>query len=276
MEHGRVEGTADVYACVVNMAYRDFERPTGALVDRSKAPKTRRQRLAALRAWALYTGDDELLGDCARVKLPHPRRVVPKRPLETEEWWALIDAVNAFSKVTEPQRSVMGLMACRGFRCGDVLRLRKDEILAGLDGGVLGYEAKGERRLEYRIVPRIRPYLEVLLEHRGRWRRVEDLVSPRAHPDKRRKSAGRSVSRALKRCAAQVGLSAEEIYPHRLRRTYAVHYLRELQGDPEALVKLQQHMQWANLNTAAGYVDYIRTEELDQIGERMLGRKEDA
>ena len=60
------------------------------------------------------------------------------------------------------------------------------------------------------------------------------------------------------------------MHPHRLRRTYSTHFLRRIQGDPQAIIKLQRHMGWASMATAAQYVDNVGKAELDAIGAQML------
>lgn len=263
---GRAPGTADIYADFLRVLYRDYKRPVLGLSDRDASPATRRLRRAALRSWADYTGNAELLLELRKVRLPQPRRVQPKIPLERDAWFDLRRVIDE-ADVDEPVRAVLGIMASRGLRCGDVLRLLRSEVRTAIRSGRLAYEAKGERRLEYSARP-IRRYLEIL-DGYDRWKRVEDLISPRARPRSRRRAAARRVGRALKTIATDLGMDAADIYSHRFRRTYATHFLAELEGDPQALQKLQKHMQWTNLVTAAGYSDYVRDEELDEVAARL-------
>jgi integrase len=120
------------------------------------------------------------------------------------------------------------------------------------------------------VIPTYRRFLEILPDYNG-WDRVEDLISPRSSPGKlRRRAASKAAARALNVCAERAGI--DDLYPHRLRRTYAVEYLRAMKTDPEAVVKLQQHMQWASLATAMQYVDHHRGAELDVAAEAMWAR----
>ena len=84
----------------------------------------------------------------------------------------------------------------------------------------------------------------------------------------------RGFSRAVERNLVRLGVRAGiyDLYPHRLRRTYAVQYLRALKGDPEALMKLTQHMQWASMATAMEYVDHARGDELDAAAYKLFDR----
>jgi hypothetical protein len=45
-----------------------------------------------------------------------------------------------------------------------------------------------------------------------------------------------------------------------------------MKGDPEAMVKLTQHMQWASMATAMEYIDHARGDELDVYAERIFER----
>jgi integrase len=76
--------------------------------------------------------------------------------------------------------------------------------------------------------------------------------------------------RLFGRLAEAAGIPPSELTPHRLRRTYAVHFLDGVGGDLE---KLRQHMGWASIATAAQYVDHSRREELDAVAEQVARRR---
>jgi integrase len=269
-EYGLSPGTIKLYAHDVRKAYREGG-PLRRLRDPELAPKTLRHISAACRRWARFKGDQQLLVEIEKIRLPAPRRKSAKVPIERAELFALVDEINSADYLDDAMRAELGLMASRGFRCGDVLRLRRREVVAALRQGTLAYEAKGRRRLEFRVLDTFKPYLLLLANKAVRWERVEDLISPRAREATRRAAAGRATARALAHCGRQVGV--ESLYPHRLRRTYAVEYLQALGPDAFAAVKLQQHMQWASLATAMGYVDHDRGQELDDVAEEMWKRQ---
>ncbi|MBT8453026.1 MAG: tyrosine-type recombinase/integrase [Deltaproteobacteria bacterium] len=268
-DYGLDGGTIRLYVHDVKRAYAQGG-PLRRLRDRELAPKTLRHIKAACRGFARFRGDDGLLTELDKIRLPAPIRKTAKVPLAREELFALVDEIDRADYLDEAMRAELGLMASRGFRCGDVLRLKRREVKAALRQGTLAYEAKGRRRLEFKVLGTFRPYLDLLVSH-PRWERVEDLISPRAAEATRRQAAGRAAARALGLCGANVGI--EGLYPHRLRRTYAVEYLRALGPDPFAAIKLQQHMQWASLQTAMGYVDHDRGSELDDVAESMWQRE---
>ena len=100
----------------------------------------------------------------------------------------------------------------------------------------------------------------------GSWDYVREIVCPTSKDPER--SAPTRVWRRMKSEAAKVGI--EGVYPHQLRRTYATNFLEQLKGDPRAIIKLQKHMDWESLNTAASYADAVDHGELDQVADRML------
>ncbi len=273
-ENGRSEGTAELYVNNVRCCAAG-RTMTSRLTGEGLAPKSLHTNKAALRAWAEYTDDAELAKRLAKIKLPPAERTTPKSEIPKIDWKRLAgvlrDAVANPPKgrsITGPVRAVIRIMSRRGLRCGDVLRLRRVEIVRALDTGTMSYEGKGRRRHEWATAP-IKAELEVLVEIDRKWDRVEDLItrSKRTGIGKRR-AAAKVVARALSRFAKEAGV--EGVHPHRLRRTYATFFLRQLEGDPQALVKLQKHMGWANMNTALQYVDAVDRTELDRVGAQMV------
>lgn len=262
---GRSPETVAMYAYDLGALMRDYGDPVDGLSDRSLAPSTRLHRRAALMSWATYTGDDDLRERIKAVLVPHQGRISAKYPLSREDWRLLREEI-AGAEGDPAVRAVLGILAARGLRASDVLRMRRREVTAALRIGRLAFEAKGERRMEFLVRP-IRGHLEELASYTG-WDRVEDLLAPRSAPGRRRRAAKKRLERAIKRHARAVGLG-DDVHLHQLRRTYATHYLSELEGDPQALTKLQQHMQWAGLATAARYADYHRDEDLDEVAQRL-------
>jgi len=267
-QFGLGDGTIALYAHDVTTALG-----AGGVVTRLKddelAPLTRRHILAAGRHWANYTDDGKLTAALLRLRLPAPMRKSAKVPLSRAEMFMVIDQIDAASFLSPAMRALLGMMAKRGFRAGDVLRLRRREVGNAMKTGTLAFEAKGRRRLEFRVIDTWKRYLE-LLAAQPRWQRVDEIIAPESADQHRRRSALVAVERMIRKVGASVGIDG--LYPHQLRRTYAVEYLRALAGDPEGLVKLTQHMQWASMTTAMQYVDHARGEELDDVAERIFQR----
>ena len=195
--------------------------------------------------------------------MPPPTRKNEKIPLEHEDWQALVNLLETVKET--PAVLVIGLMAVRGFRVGDVLRMRKTDVEKALKSKVLTFEAKGGRYLNFGVSKPVARWLRPFVDYKG-WTTIASLLAPNSDTeDKAVKAAKMQVRRLLQTLGDEVGI--EGIYPHRLRRTVATYFLEKVGGD---IVKLKDWMQWQNINTVAGYVDHSRREELDLIGETLL------
>lgn len=262
VERGRSDDTASLYISNVRSCASDKGGLTHRLVAGKLAPNTLRTNLAALRSWASYGKDTELLARLGDIRLPPARRVRTKLPLELEDWRRVVRHLQSCKMKNEAMRHVLLIMALRGFRSGDVLRMRRTELARSLDTGKLVYEGKGRKRIEVAVAP-IRPQIEGLLEFKG-WERVGNLLGTSAI----KKVISKKVWRAARRTAKKIGIF--EMNPHRYRHTFATNYLKQLQGDPNAIIKLQKYMGWESMATAARYVDSVSQDELDVIGAGLV------
>jgi integrase len=264
LDSGLGELTAQSYVQSVRVTAAHPRGVTGRLTAKL-APLTLHSTRAALRAYATFTDDGDLLVQLKKIRLPAARRVTPKVELEHAGWKALVAAI---MKSTAPVRvrAPLLIMALRGLRVGDVLRLERTELVTAVKTGRLGFMAKGRRRLDFAVTGQVKTIISQLLAEGPDWPTVGRLL---CHRSKDPMKAGRArLSRALKAIAKTIDL--EDVYNHRLRRTYATHFVRKLRGDPQAIMKLQSHMGWASPTTAMGYVDAVNTDELDAIGEILV------
>lgn len=266
---GRSGDTAEQYAKHVRRAY-EAGGPFEQLTESDLAPKTLQLTKAALKAWAEFVGDTELLSELGRVRLPPALRQSEDVPLTREEWNSLRVEVDEADYLPEPVRAELGMLVCRGFRCGDVLRLKRKEVTTALRKGVLNYKGKGNKRLNFTVADSWCGYLEILADHKD-WERVEDLICPGSKPKCRTKSSGQLVARALDKCGAQVGLDLDNLHPHLLRHSYATFYYDRCR-DP---AKLQAHMGWNSIEVAMKYVHAGSVEELDAIADSLFDDPED-
>ena len=262
LNRGRSEGTADLY---VSNLKKCAEEPTVTkrLVSGGLAPLTRRTNKAALVQWAKFTKQPDLAEAVSEIKLPPARRVAIKVPLAVVDWQALVRAL-ATSKLDDRVRCTCLVIAKRGIRVSDALRIKRTEVTTALKSGVLSYVGKGDKRHEISARP-VLAELETLAAMKG-WDRISDLISV----GKNRATAPKRIRRAFKIIAKK--LEIEGVHPHRFRRTYATNYLEEHKGDPRAIIKLQHHMGWASMATAALYADAVDRDELAEAGERMTDR----
>jgi integrase len=268
LERGLSEGTARCYSLLVGRCARDAGARGLAtrLTESDLAPKSLRSNRAALVAWATFADDADLLLKVRRIRLPPSARVKSKIKITPDDWKRVVQAIRA-SDETPAMRSVLLLVAARGFRVGDVMRLRKNEVTAALRTGKLSFMAKGRKRLEYDATA-LRPVFAELAEHRG-WEVLEDLVVSRRCRSTgfaRRHQATSRAREALDRVVKTAGLKAK---PHDLRRMYALSFLKRLDRDPQSLQKLAVHMGWSGIAMAALYADEVNRDELDQVGNEM-------
>lgn len=265
---GRAPTTAKVYA--VHARLLDVDDPVAAaravLTSPDYAPKSKHAMLGAFRAWARYKGDDELEAALAsgEIKLPAAVRVKPQVPLPPDVYRAIREEIDQADYISDPARACLGLMANRGLRRGDTLRLRRQDVTGALKTGVLSYVVKGGRRLEQGVLKSFRLYLELLSEQGSRWSSVDELVA------KTPSAALAAIPLSLKRVASHVDLGDEvtlaDVRCHVLRRSYVVTYWKACGKD---ITQLVAHMGWSNAATAYGYIDYVNRIELDDIADKM-------
>jgi integrase len=261
-QRGRSDDTADLYITNLRSCAAHPKGLTHRLIAGELAPNSVRTNLSALRSWAKFTGDAKFAQRLDDIRLPPARRVKTKLPLGAADWRMVVRHLHTCPMRPEAMRHVLLIMAIRGFRSGDVLRMKRTEVLRSLATGKLTYEGKGRKRIEFSAEP-IRQQLQALADIRG-WDRVRDLLGTAMS----RRSLSRKVWRAAIRSAKGCGIS--EMNPHRYRHTVATRFLAELKGDPNAIVKLQKWMAWESMGTAARYVDQISVDELDQIGAGLV------
>jgi integrase len=240
-----------------------FEQLTNTDIDR--APKYLRLIKASVKSWCQYQGDSDLLLEISQIKLPPAIRKQESTPLTKGEWKMLLDEITSADYLEEPMRADLGMMACRGFRCGDVLRLQRTEAVKGMKTGILDYKGKGSKRLKWSVVKPWKDYLELLLDYKD-WDQVQDLICPAAAEETRKSSAAKAVTRALEIVTEEAGLDPMDMHPHLLRHTYATFYY-EACLDPS---KLQAHMGWGSIETAMLYVRAGEREELDEIANSLF------
>jgi len=261
IQRGRQEGSAKLY--VTNLRSCSRERTlTSRLVDGGLAPNTMHANAAALRAWAKFSKNRELAEVLDDIRLPPARRVRAKPPLEVDVLRRVVQHLRSCDMSNEAVRQVLLIMALRGLRVSDVLRIQRAEVVRSLASGRLMAVTKGRKRTPIDIRP-IRHELQALAEIRG-WSSVQDLVTKSPDP----RVATNRIWRAARRTAKAVGIDG--MHPHRYRHTFATRYLERLAGDPNALNKLQRFMGWENLATAARYVDHVEQEDLDRVGSELV------
>jgi len=262
LRRGRSPATATLYVSLVRSSSRDGVVLTDRLIDRDLAPNTRRANMAALSAWAKFRSDHELAAILSDLRLPPGRKQTEKVAFDRAEWSRFLAAIDRAPTRKPVMPAVAKLIALRGFRVGDVLRLSWRRCSRAIETGQLHYEAKGGRTIAWSIETFKEPLKE--FAERPRFPSIASLV---CQGDFR--SARRSVERFFQRVAWEADIPPSSVSPHRLRRTYAWHFLRAMGGD---VVALKEHMGWASVGTAMEYVDQSRARELDAVAATVVPR----
>lgn len=277
LSRGRSEGTVKMYVSVVRRALESNDM-LDLMKKRSLSPLTRRTARAAILCWTQYqedTSKDSLIREEAQstrkrardFKLPPGRRNSIRNPFTAEEWRALVRVLPKPSEAISPaMRACIGIMLMRGLRVGDVTRIRRDDLVTSLRTGTLTVLSKGSKNQYYKIKP-FEVWVHVLLRYQD-WETVGNLVAPRAAQPQ--DTARVKLTSAFKVLCEAAGMNPKDCHLHRLRRTYATFYYDETKD----LVKLQAHMGWANLQTAAAYVDHSKREVLEEHADKMLAELE--
>ena len=269
---GRAQSTVEQY-CRLLRRLLALEDRTAPLLEREKSPMYRHTMAAALRSWATFAEDDELAARLKDLKLPARLRRGTREPLEREQWLAIAAELEADEEMPKALRAALLMMTLRGLRCGDVLRLGRKALLEARRTGSLRLVAKGERLIHVNAEPLLGAIETLLAKPWKDAKTVADLITS-GRRECRHASSVRAVRRALDEVADRLGIDKRDLYPHRFRHTYVHFFLSELRGDPEALVKVQQQMGWARMETAGSYMRRARQAELDAVEFRLLsGRK---
>ena len=238
--------------------------PLAPLRGRKLSPNTKHQIKAALSAWAKYTDDGELRKRLEDFQLPPARRVAVREPLTKDQFKSFLAAMES-DEVSPPIRACLRLMALRGFRVGDLLRMTRKEAQRAVQTGTVTFVAKKGTTMQYALGTAFKSCFESLLARDG-WTTVAESVAPRSKKDVQA-SARRAVANAFKHVGQVAGLDPSVLHPHKLRRTYATFYLEAVGNNLE---KLRAHMGWANVATAAKYVDHTQQKELDAVADTLI------
>jgi integrase len=264
-DRGRSERTAYLYSRFVAQSL-DERRITARLVRTDLAPATRQVTRFALRAWAKYTEDGELARQLEEIKVPKAEPVLEKVPLSADEWNRFDEQIEF---VDDPVvRAALQLMSWRGFRVGAIPQITRAQVSSALRTGLLTFRTKA-RILQYALEP-IEDPIRAFDEQPVQWDCVADLLSPLASDATRHAAAVRRLQKFVDLVGEWAGIERGTMHPHRLRRTYSENFYEAAGQD---LVRLRDHMGWADISTAARYVTRDRREELEQIAADMRRRR---
>ena len=267
-QQGIQESTIRIYASAMKQLLDSKKDPLDRLLTQKKwSRQTLEGRKAALKWWAQFTADDELL---ARVNSAATARVVKRlkrsqdrgkvvQPLPKATVQRLLSEIEELSEDEDIpiwQWAAPMLMIKLGLRAGaDLVRISRDSVLEALNSGFLTLLTKGgkERALDISMV---QEELTALLAED--WEELEDLISPHAKKVSRTEAAYKAVQRHFKALAEQIGLDPAEMHTHRLRHT-AANLLWERTKD---LVLVSRFLGHTSIMTTEKYLKAARIAEV--------------
>jgi len=265
-----LDKSAAQYGKVVRSWLVDSDAVLRKIRSRKYAPKYRHHLVNCIQSFARFGRDEELLAQLADIRLPPATALANRDPLTDEEFRGVREFVDA--RMGDPRMAVVGIMAMRGLRCGDVLRLPEDAVHDALDTGELTYIGKGEK-VHRCQVQHWRKYLESLATHpwpaRGQ---VAHLLCPSSPRHKAQDSAGRMIRRAMDEIAMALDIDRAKLHPHRLRHTHADQFLRAVRDRPDALLLLRDHMGHSSVAVTERYLRRDRAKEIASIEDQMNAR----
>lgn len=277
------QSTAVTYAKVIEQALRDHKHDLLGILRRTRISNASRQTYkAALRQWGRFCGDDDLLERLDSQKLRREIKIASRarhrvaggrhrvEPFSESEERAVRAVLQGWREDFEADPDAdlawrwpaISMMFALGLRAGaDLALLTRADVDAALRDGVeLTIATKGDKDRSLPVVLVLDELRALQRLHKGRWKVLADVVSPRA---KTASASYERLRRAVKQLAETAGIDPEKMHPHRFRHS-AAHRLYEATGD---LLKVKRFLGHEHLETTMRYLRANRTAE---IGEDML------
>ena len=199
--------------------------------DRGCSPRSRNQRLAAIRAFARYVASHcpEHVEWCGQIRAIPLKKAPPPSVgyLEKVEIDALLEAPDRSTRQGRREHALLLFLYCTGARVSEAVQLKVGDLQ--LDSAELGFSfvslrGKGGKT---RLCPLLTPTARVLAEAvAGHASNEPVFLNRRDHPLTRS-----GMRQLVRRCAARAAervpsLAAKQVSPHTLRHTAATHLLR--------------------------------------------------
>lgn len=183
------------------------------------------------------------------------------------DWRRLFDHV---ADERSPMAAVILVLMSTGVRVSEVMSLTKTRLREALETGAVRLKVKGqkERTLSIVGVDAWAVLYKRFIDAPTKPETVAKLVSPRGNGDTSANGAAyHRLYRYLKRIHKALKLSGEG-HPHRLRRSLAVHALRET----EDVIAVQQLLGHESYHSTMRYLDEARPDKVRQIQQKTLRR----
>ena len=229
---------------------------------RGCSPRTRNQRLAAIRCFARYVAGrcPEHVAWCSRIRAVPLKKAAPPPVgyLEKHEIEALLDAPNTSTPQGRLERALLLFLYHTGARASEAAQLRVGRLqLAGNGPGhsLVTLRGKGGKTRLCPLLPASARALAPVVQGRGAGEAV--FLSRLRRPITRsgiRQQVGRCTARAVQQAPS---LAGKKVGPHVLRCTAATHLLRS----------------GVDLNTIRAWLGHVRLDTITVYAEIDLQRK---
>jgi integrase len=194
---------------------------------------------------------------------PPMTRKKPRRSFQPGDWQKLTDSL---SDDHSPSGACLWVLCSTGLRVGDLLRLDRKELQAGLRRGVLQLERKGGTWIDLPVAGADEPW-QRLLAAMTNWK-ASGTVATLLAPDGADGAAGGAAYQRLNRYLRALGTTLKltpPVHLHRIRRTVAVLGLRLT----EDVGRVQQLLGHASPASTHAYLDELRQADVADLQERL-------
>lgn len=271
-EVGLGQTTADAYCGMLWSAMMHFETLKAALTRKDLMPQTRNALRAACSRWAQYVGDKDLasvVNSLEVTKLSRarsaPRQPVIRGPLPDDKVDAMLEHLSA-TREEHPAWvwACVRLLVKLGLRGRvDLCEMTRESVAVAVKTGRLVIASKGDRAREL-PAKHVHAELEDILSWPKGWKCLADVIGKGSTNQDMVTAAYDRVRAELKCLGSGVGLSPEEVYPHRFRHTAAMRLYRKTKD----LVMVQKFLGHRNIETTRRY---LAGEQFDEIDDALDG-----
>lgn len=272
------EATTNTYYRATKGALKlDSDNPIASLLRPGLSRQTRNTYQAALRQWALFTEDAELLDKLNSKELlrafkddlknEHQKAPHEVQPFSPEEEARLLKVLGIWQEdATRPQWQwpAISMMFNLGLRAGvDLMALSRADVEAALRSKVeLVIATKGAKNRRLPAVL-ILAEMQALLEADRPWEVVADLIVAPSKLQSPRKlqNAYELLRLCIKQLAREAEIPENELHTHRFRHNAA----QRLFAITKDMKMVQEFLGHNSMNTTMGYLKKNRTEEIGSI-----------